>query len=274
VVTGVYAKMGGYVSKGQTLFTIDSSQLTSTLEQASISVETALTNLERMTTLYDEGAIPLQTYEQAQTAYDVAVQNLNAAQTTLIDYSVEAPISGYVTSVNVAAGSIASQAVASLTISNTSSLEITANVAETLINKIHRGDTVNVLIKSFSEDPLPGTVTAVAPAPLPSTLTYPIKITLENKDDALKPGMFAEITIEADRAESVLSVPSKAVIIRAGRQIVMTLDSNDAVVINEVETGINDGELIEIKQGISEGDKVVVEGQTYLDESSTVIIME
>jgi multidrug efflux pump subunit AcrA (membrane-fusion protein) len=86
--------------------------------------------------------------------------------------------------------------------------------------------------------------------------------------------MFAEVTIAADKVENALAVPSGAVFIRAGRQIVISLDAEDRIVLNDVVTGVDNGELIEIKSGLSEGDRVVTEGQSYLSASSKVNIVE
>jgi RND family efflux transporter MFP subunit len=144
-----------------------------------------------------------------------------------------------------------------------------------MINKVKVGDTVGVRVKSVSEEAsFDGTVTALAPAPATGSLTYPVVITLENPDEAVKPGMFAEVTIAADRVEGALAVPSNAVFIRAGRQIVISLDADDNVVLNDVVTGADNGEIIEIKSGLKEGDRVVVEGQSYLNVSSKVNIVE
>jgi multidrug efflux pump subunit AcrA (membrane-fusion protein) len=86
--------------------------------------------------------------------------------------------------------------------------------------------------------------------------------------------MFAEVAIAADRAAGALTVPSKAVFIRGGRQMAISLDAEDKVVLNEVTTGVDNGEIIEIKSGLSAGDRVVTEGQSYLNASSKVNIVE
>jgi multidrug efflux pump subunit AcrA (membrane-fusion protein) len=144
-----------------------------------------------------------------------------------------------------------------------------------MINKVRLGDTVEIRVKSVSEETsFAGTVTALAPAPATGSLTYPIVITLENPDVSVKPGMFAEVSIEADRIEGALAVPSKAVFIRSGRQMAITLDAENNVVLNEVVTGVDNGEIIEIKEGLKEGDRVVTEGQSYLNTLSKVNIVE
>jgi RND family efflux transporter MFP subunit len=227
-----------------------------------------------MASLYGEGAVPLQAYEQAQSAVNMARESYTAASDAYGNTSVTAPISGYVTSVNVAAGGIASQAMPAVTISNIDRLEIRASLSENMINKVRVGDGVDVLVKSVSDTPFSGTVTALAPAPASGSLTYPVIITLENPGDSLKPGMFAEVEIVTDRLEGVLTAPSKSVMIKSGRQVVATIGEGGQAAFRNVVTGVDNGMAVEIKEGLAEGELVVVEGQAYIDESSIVNIVE
>jgi RND family efflux transporter MFP subunit len=274
-VTRLYVSLGDKVAKGAALFELDKAQMAISLNQAKIAYDDAATNLERVTVLYEEGAVPLQMYEQATSAYNMARESYAAASDAIGNATVTAPIGGYVTSVNVSVGGLASQAAPAITISNTDKLEINTGLSENMINKVSVGDTVEIKVKSVSEDTsFVGTVTAMAPAPAAGSLTYPVVITLNEPGEAVKPGMFAEVTVAADRVEGALAVPSKAVFIRSGRQMVITLDDADGVVMNEVVTGVDDGEVIEIKSGLSAGDRVVTEGQSYLNAASKVNVVE
>jgi RND family efflux transporter MFP subunit len=274
-VTRVYAELGNRVSKGDRLFELDRAQMATAVNQAKIAYDDATTNLERITVLYNEGAVPLQLYEQAQSAYNMAREAYSAAGDVIGNATVTAPIDGYITSVNVSVGGLASQASPAVTISNTDSLEINTGLSENMINKVKIGDTVEIRVKSVSEtESFTGTVTALAPAPAVGSLTYPMVIALDAPGEAVKPGMFAEVIISADKAEGALAVPSKAVFIHSGRQMVISLNDANGVVQNDVVTGVDNGEIIEIKSGLNAGDRVVTEGQSYLNASSKVNIVE
>jgi RND family efflux transporter MFP subunit len=254
---------------------MDRAQMATAVNQAKIAYDDAATALARITTLYEEGAVSLQDYERTQSAYNMARESYAAAGDAIGNATVTSPIGGYVTSVNVSVGGMASQASPAVTISNTDRLEINTGLSENMINKVKPGDTVEVRVKSVSEDSsFVGTVTAMAPAPAVGSLTYPIVITLDSPGEEVKPGMFAEVTIAADKVEGALAVPSKSVFIRAGRQMVISLDASDAVVLNEVTTGVDNGDVIEIKSGLTAGDRVVTEGQSYLNVTSKVNIVE
>ncbi|HYE68478.1 MAG TPA: HlyD family efflux transporter periplasmic adaptor subunit, partial [Anaerovoracaceae bacterium] len=148
------------------------------------------------------------------------------------------------------------------------------SISETLINKIKVGDKVDVLVSSVSETPLSGTVTALSPAPAAGSLTYPMKVTLDNASVSVKPGMFAEVIITSDKTANVIALPSDSVRIISGKTVVAVIEGGSKVVFREVVVGVDNGKLAEIKSGIDVGDTVVIEGQYYLVENSEFNIIE
>jgi RND family efflux transporter MFP subunit len=125
-----------------------------------------------------------------------------------------------------------------------------------------------------SSEPFKGAIRSVIPSPSSGQTTYPVTIDLNKQDERFKSGMFTEITMVTGVAENVVTVPSEAVIIRNGTEIVAVIGAGDKVEINEVETGLDNGESVEIISGVSPGDRVVYEGQHYLDADSKIKILE
>lgn len=273
-VTSVNVELGQKVSKGTVLFTIDNTLAATTYNTAKASYLDAQTNLNRMETLYKEGAISLQQYEQAKTAYTAAKDGYTAASDGVSNYVVTSPINGYITSINVEVGSMASQAAPAATVANIDKLEIETSISENIINKIKVGDKVDVLVSSVSDTPIPGTVTALSPAPAVGSLTYPMKVTLDNGTAAIKPGMFAEVIITSDKTANVVALPSNSVLIKSGKTVAVVIEDGKKVVFKEVVVGVDNGTLAEIKSGIKAGDKVVIEGQSYLKENSEFKIID
>lgn len=273
-VSRVHVELGDKVSKGAIIFEIDHTQAATSYNQAKVAHDDAKINYDRMTTLYEEGAISQQQYEMAQTSLAVAKETLAAASDGLSNYVVTSPISGYVTSVNISSGTVASQALPAVTIANVDKLEISTSISEHLINKITVGDKVEVKVSSASDIPIIGTVTTLSPAPATGSLTYPMKVTLDKVPSEVKPGMFAEVIIISEKTANVLAVPSEAVLIKGGKTIVATIDGDHKVMMKEVVVGVDNGTQTEIKSGINAGELIVVKGQNYLDETSVINIIE
>ncbi|QOX62435.1 efflux RND transporter periplasmic adaptor subunit [Anoxybacterium hadale] len=272
-VTNVYVELGQKVAKGTVLFDMDKTQVATTYNQAKVALNDASVNLSRTETLFNEGAVSQQQYEAAKTTYTVAKEAYTFASDSMNNYVVTAPIDGYITSINVNAGAIASQAAPAVTIANIDKLEIDTSLSEALINKIKVGDKVDVLVSSASDTPFTGTVTALSPAPAAGSLTYPMKVTLDNVTTSIKPGMFAEVVITSEKTENVIALPSSAVLIKSGKTVVAVIEDGK-VKLKDVVLGVDNGDLAEIKSGVKAGDTIVIKGQEYLEENSEFNIIE
>lgn len=273
-ITGVYVKMGDKVSKGAVLFEIDKAQVATSLNQAREALNNAETAYNRMSALYAEGAVSLQTFEQTKTQLVTTRESYNAASNAYSNCTVKSPISGYVTSLAVAAGGMASPGAPAATVADVSKLKIDTSVSEYLAPKLKLGDAVDIYIATLGENAYQGVITAISPAPAAGNLTYPISISISNEGGDVMAGMFAEIDIVSDEKAAALCVPSDAVIVKSGKSIVVVVDDEGIPWYNEVETGIDDGEYVEIVSGISEGETIVVLGQQYAKEGVAVNIVE
>jgi RND family efflux transporter MFP subunit len=213
-------------------------------------------------------------YDQANAQYKLANEGVSAAGDALKETTVTAPIAGYVTGITVQNGGMASQAMPAVVITATGNIQITTTVAENLVDRIGVGEAVEIRVRAVSEELYRGVIRQIVPAPPTGQTTYPVIIDFDSPGAELKPGMFTEVTMATGRAEGVCLTPSDAVMIRDGKEIVATLGADDKVEIREVETGIDDGENVEIVSGVSPGERVVTEGQHYIDEDSKVRIAE
>jgi RND family efflux transporter MFP subunit len=266
--------MGDKVNKGAALFEIDKSQIATTLNQAREMLTSAQTSYERLEKLYNEGAISLQAYEQAQTQYVTAKESYNAASNAYNNTTVKSPINGYVTSLSASVGALASPGAPAAVIADVSELKIDASVSEYLAPRLKPGDPVGISIATLGGKTYAGIITAISPAPAAGGLTYPIRISVTDESGEVMAGMFAEIRIISDEKDDVLCVPSDAVIVKSGRAVVAVIEDGNIPKFKEVSTGIDNGEYVEITSGLSSGETIVVLGQQYVKEGAAVNIIE
>ncbi len=285
-VTKVHVSLGAEVSKGSPLFELDKEQMQNAYNQAlagynqaNASYTNAKSNFERAELLYNEGAVSKQQYEQSQLQYNTSFQSLTQAQSALNNAKdaldnciVTSPIDGHVTLINVNEGEIASQAMAAAAVANLGTVEIETSISENLINKVNIGDPVKVFVKSASNEEFDGIISELSPAPAQGSLTYPLKVSINNDDTLIKSGMFAEINIASTKKMNILAIPSDAVMIKGGETVVAVLEGDQST-FKKVLPGIDNGEYTEIIQGLSEGDTIIAEGQYYLDEGSKVTVI-
>ncbi|MDP4161403.1 MAG: efflux RND transporter periplasmic adaptor subunit [Bacillota bacterium] len=202
---------------------------------------------------------------QAKVGYNQALDALNNAEVT-------APVDGVVSQVNVTVGNMASTAQAGVSLTDISNVYSTLSVAENIVNHLAKDKPVKVTVASVSEKSFSGKIDNISPSADPKTQLYPIKISMQNPDGLIKPGMFAKAELTTEEKPDVLAVKSEAVVLKNGKTIVY-LVQGDKAVPKEVATGLDTGVEIEILKGLNINDKVIVKGQTLVDEGSTVKIV-
>ncbi|TCO79512.1 efflux RND transporter periplasmic adaptor subunit [Marinisporobacter balticus] len=298
-VMNVHVEIGDRIQKGNVLFELDQKDILNTVKSAEASYAATLANLtltqetvdhnlknhERNKALYEQGAISEQVFEdsalkastaqleQVKAQVEQARVTLENAKSRLSDCIVSAPISGFITSVDISSGEIASSGMSAITIANLDIVLIETSISEHLINKVHTGDEVDVLVKSASNASLKGRIFALSPSPTKNGLTYPMKISLENKDTLVKAGMFAEISIVSDKKENILIIPSDSVVVKNGKEVVFVVHDHQTQ-LQEVSLGIDNGKEVEVTNGLKEGDLIVIKGQNYLENGNKVQIIK
>lgn len=148
-------------------------------------------------------------------------------------------------------------------------VKIVVNVGEKDITKLRKGEKVRVSVDAYPEENFLGRVVKVAPAVDPRSRKLKVELEIENKDHRLKPGMFADVEIIYNEHSNVLVVPRISVLEKEGRTILFTVEDGRAK-LREVKTGISDEEKIEIVEGLSEGESVVIEGNYGLIDGAKV----
>lgn len=264
------------------------------VSQAESGLTQAKNSLDRMQKLYDAGTISKSELEQAENAVTNANSALEQAKSSLLqaqngissaqngmdqaadglkNYTVTAPAAGYVSAVNVKVGDISSQGQPSVVISDTSVLELNANVSEYLISSVKKGEYVDVYVSSVSDKPFTGLITNVSEVPSAGAMTYPVTVRISDPTSKLKAGMFAEIHLSSENRENVIVVPSGAVVTKEGQTCVFIMDGKKVKQI-PVKVGIDNGTIVEITEGLKGGESLVVKGQNYVDNGDKVNVVK
>ncbi|WP_206811054.1 efflux RND transporter periplasmic adaptor subunit [Paradesulfitobacterium ferrireducens] len=297
-VVDVKVKVGDRVNQGAVLLTLDREDLQkqvaqaeaglkiaqSNLDAAKEKLDNAKLNLERTKVLYEAGEVSKSQLEQAELAASdkslaVVEAQVNQAQvgyeqalSSLNNAVLTSPISGMVAQVNVEAGEMASNAQPAVTIVASSTVMVELNITENIVNSISKGQKVKVNIPAASDSPFEGIIESISPATDARTQLYPVKIKVDNPEGLIKAGMFAKAELTTKVRENVLSVPSEAVILKNGKQVVYVVVGEQAVE-KEVGLGLDTGTEVEITQGLSDKENVIIKGQNYVEAGSKVKVV-
>ena len=286
-----FVQGGQFVKAGQPLYRIDSRQYESavlqakaTLAQSSATLSNAQTDLGRDQQLYASNAISEQsvTTQQAnvnayQAACDANSAILQRAEQDLADTMVYAPMSGQLAVNDVAVGTYATAGNTNLvTIGSSSPVYAQFSISESDYLKFmslrqnqtgKAGNlTVSLTLSDGSQYPIDGRIVETDRALKGNTGTLKIKALFDNPNGLLLPGMFARVKLMGEVVPNAILVPQRAVQQLLDKSFVMVVGADGKSEARTVELGEKVGSYYIIKNGISAGDTVVVEGLSNLQE--------
>ncbi|HET6566743.1 MAG TPA: efflux RND transporter periplasmic adaptor subunit [Rhodothermales bacterium] len=229
---------GEAVRKGSVMATIDAQGIRSQAASARAAVASAEANLalarrelESAKTLYDAGAMSAIAYEQAKTAYESAEAQLSAAKSQAAGASeqasrttVNAPISGVVSSRTVEAGEAVNPGQSLFTVVNTQILELAGKVPVTAARFIKVGQPVVFTLDAYPGQSFRGTVARIEPTADPESRQLGVYLRMPNPGANIVGGLFATGRVISSEAPSAPLVPAPAIRGTQGSRYVLVVD--------------------------------------------------
>lgn len=200
-----------------------------------------------------------------------AQAELERARRALDELKIASPISGVVAERTVEVGDLAKTEEVLIRIVNLKRIRTIVHVVERDYEKIRKGQEASIEVDSVSGQTFPGNVVARAPVIDPETRTARVIIDIENRDELLKPGMHARVTIVASHRDDAQVIPISALQERNGRQFVFVSDGDRIARRRVVTTGIRDGELVEILNGIEPDASVITLGSRLIQDGASIV---
>ncbi len=186
---------------------------------------------------------------------------------------IVAPFQGEIIRKYVDGGALVSSSTPIVSLVHTMTLKIVANVLERDIPLLKPGMKATIRTEAYPERVFEGRVARINIGLELSTRTLQAEVEIPNSNRVLKPGMFARIEVVLLEKTGVLAIPGNAVILDQGERFVYVVEGNKAA-RRPIVTGIEQDRFVEIKEGLREGDQVVVRGQEAIRENTTLRVIE
>lgn len=250
------------------------SNLKTGIESAKQRLDNAAINLASAKESYNltVNVVNPETEATAKAQVASAKAALDLAKNSLDNTTITAPISGYVSAVNISRGEMVAQGTPLFVISDTSSVEGEINITESVISSVTIGTPAVISVKAAGIEGISGSVQTVNSVKDAATGLYTVRVRIPNENSVLKVGMFAEIVLETANIADAVTIPSNALMQEGTDYYVYLVDEENNIVEKKfVETGITNGDMTEIVSGIVSGDTVVVSGKEYLSEKNNQI---
>ena len=222
--------------------------------------------------LHAEGGLSQSDYEAAELGYALRRSNLeNVKENTIL----RSPLTGYVSARNFDKGDMFTMAKPIFTIQQVVPVKLLVGVSEADYSKVKKGDKVSLTVDALPGRTFSGKVERLYPTINEATHTVSVEVTVPNTDKALRPGMYARVNINFGTQKHIV-IPDQCIVKQqgSGQRFVFVLNDDNTVSYVPVELGVHKGTDQEIISGLSEGQKVVVKGQTALKDGSKVQVLE
>ncbi|WP_394774363.1 efflux RND transporter periplasmic adaptor subunit [Flavobacterium sp.] len=275
-VISVLAKEGDYVKVGQTLLTMRGDVINVSAQQAQAVYQNAKSDYARYENAYKTGGVTKQQVDQAKLALTNAQSSLTQANINVGDTRVKAPISGFINKKYIEPGSILTgmPATALYDIVNVSKLKLVVTVNETQVASLKKGDNVNVTASVYPDKTFTGKITFIA-AKADESLSFPVEIEIaNNSNNDLKAGMYGTANFASkQQKQHLMVVPRNAFVGSVSSNEIFVVE-NGIAKLKKVTAGRILGDQVEIVNGLSDGEIVIVTGQINLQDGNTVEIIK
>jgi RND family efflux transporter MFP subunit len=273
-----------------------------TIRQREADLKLAQTNLERNRNLLERQLLPRQTYDDTEARYQAALAQVDLSKAqfeaskarldelriNLANTVLKSPVDGFVGKRFLDPGAFISPNSPVLSLVDIRTVRMVANLVEKDVKRVTVGTLAEVEVDAFPGETFTGKVSRVAPVFDPATRTAEMEIEVPNPGFRLKPGMYARVQLTVATRADALVVPANALVTVEGKAGVFvaapaaagartddkTTRSDDKTVtarFTPVETGIRDGQQIEIVSGVREGARVVTTGAGAIKDGDRVV---
>lgn len=324
-VEQVLVDVGDHITAGQTIVKVVPTELQLTLDQQRASLQQARARLGlpdnneefkdvrtaaevkkaaadladaeqkylRAKTLYEQGLLPKQSFDEAESrhnaaraAYDLSVQGVEnlrgqlaqsraataLAQKKVNDSNIRAPFAGQIKERSVTQGQYLKVQTPVMVIVNIDPLRVRLRVPEKMAAWVKTGQEVTVSVEAHSDRTFKGKITRINPSVDQQTRAFEVEALIDNHEALLKPGFFVKATIPSSALVEALLVPQEALLYLYGVYKVFVIEGN-TLKEKEVKIGERYGDEVEITEGLTPGERIALaaKGQDLKDGATVEI---
>lgn len=269
IVEDILVEEGDYVERGQILAEIDKERFEQAMRQVAAELRGVEQELRRMEEMATRQMASADAVERLQANRDALKARYRLAEIDFEAATLRAPISGVIAQRYVKTGNLVQQheREALFHIVDLSSLQATLHIPERDISQVMPGQAVEL---EFASQRIDAQVTRVSPAVDRVAGTFRVTVEIDNPENKLRAGMFARARLHYQQFENALRVPHYALVQLDSQQYVFVVEDGIAS-RREVDTGIRDGQWIQVLNGLSDNATVVVTGQNNLNDTTPVV---
>ena len=270
IVESIYFKEGTNVSKGQTLFKVDDSELRAQLAQAITRKNLAGENERRAKLLLEKEAISQEEYDIASAEYRSLQSQMQLILAQIAKTNNKAPFSGKIGLRNISPGTYLTPTTVVTNLVSSNQLKITFSIPEKYASEIKINHEISFTVSGSSEI-FNAKIYAIEPIVDTTTRTLLVRSKTDNKDGKLLPGTYANVKVPLNIINNAILIPTEAIIpVQNGKKVFIS-ESGKAKEV-KIETGTRTKESILVTNGLKSGDTLIISGIMSLKPETAVKI--
>ncbi len=268
-VARVFVERGAFVGKGAVLAELDDREAKATLEQAKANVAWAKAEVARYAELREKQVVARAEDQRKGIDLDLAQASLTLAEKGFQDCTIRAPFAGLVTEKKVSEGAFVKRGQPVAGLVKIEPLRAELSIPESAVGAVKPGQVVRLSVQTFPDRPFEGRIAYIGPSLRSEARTLVVEALVPNPGRLLKPGLFVTAEIELPTTVPTLLAPRAAVLTEAGVSRTFVLGP-DHVSERLVALGETRGDLVEVRSGLSAGERVVVSPDRRLTDGLAV----
>lgn len=268
-VQNILVHAGQKVSKGQTLAVLDAAAIEQQIKAVDVQLILLKQVYEKTQRLWAQNIGSEVNLLTAKANYEANLKQKESLVAQRNMYKIVAPVSGTVDMIEIKVGDVLNPAMKQLGIRvvNFYALKIQANLGENYLGKVQEGNPVNLIFADI-KDTMKSKLTYVSKAVDPVSRAFQVEIRLGN-NNKLHPNMSCKMQIANYQNSKAIVVPVSVIQNTAEGALLYIADGNKAKAVM-VKTGHNSNGMVEVLEGLNEGDRVITAGYADLDNGDLI----
>ncbi len=275
IISVLHVDSGATVKKGDLILELDTSTDRANLDGLVAAEKLATIKFKRQVTLLKNKATSLSSHDEARAELDIAKAAVISQQSIINKKKIRAPFSGEIGIRLVSLGQYLDKGAQIAQLVSLSPIIADFSFPERHFAQLKTGQLVKVKVQAYPDEIFTGNIQAINPSLHQETRSIGVRATIDNPDEKLRAGMFAEVTAITSKASPVLTLPETAVLFNTYGEsvyVVKQQDGQHSVELRNIETGAHQEGRVEIVKGLQLNDIVVNEGHVKLRNGQVVTL--
>lgn len=275
--TGRPFKLGDRVTAGQVIIHLEDREYENSvaIESAKLNLEISEDEYNKQKSLYEKGGVTLYELRNSEVSKTTAQYNYENAELQLAKMNVIAPFSGVIVDLPYfTEGTQVPSGTEVVSLMSYSKMYLEINLPEKNISEVEIGQQALITNYTISEDTLIGHITELSPIISTETRTFKGVLEIDNPELKLRPGMFVKADIITAQKDSTIVIPKDIIMTGNRGKYVFVVGRNSTAEDRWLTIGLQNQESVEVLEGLSVNDRLIIDGyETLRDRSKVKVIL-